>query len=106
MVRQRLLEAGEESWRLKIRVIWLQVGKENTKYFQQYAKARKAFNTIWSLVDDASNRGSNFRDLAKMRVHHFQSLFLARREASLGEIMHNAQYFPLYAIDEDNDNLL
>lgn len=42
----RLLEANEETSRLKSWVLWLQAEHENTKLFQQYAKGRKAINTI------------------------------------------------------------
>jgi hypothetical protein len=49
-IRRRIfLTEQENTWRLKIRVIWLEKEDENTKKFQAYAKGRKVENTIWSL---------------------------------------------------------
>lgn len=46
-----ILIEKEEIWTLKSRVVWLKSGDENTFFFQNFAKDRKEFNTIWALDD-------------------------------------------------------
>ena len=41
-----LLLKKEETWRLKSRATWLEVGDDNTKLFHAYDKGRKVVNTI------------------------------------------------------------
>lgn len=46
MAKRILLEANEETSRLKSWVLWLQAKDENTKLFQRYVKGNKTINTI------------------------------------------------------------
>jgi len=43
------LEKEEQEWRLKSRVLWLEVGDNNTKYFHQFVNFRRDLNTIWEI---------------------------------------------------------
>lgn len=47
--RARILKEREETWRLKSHAIWLKARDENTRYFQNFSKGRKASNTIWQI---------------------------------------------------------
>lgn len=49
--RNRILKDIEEKWRLKSRAIWLEVGDENSKFFQNYAKGMRNTNTIWEMKE-------------------------------------------------------
>eukprot|EP00253_Pinus_taeda_P009499 PITA_09499 len=48
-LKNQILLAKEEEWRLKSRAIWLKAGDENMRFFHNYAKGRKSANTIWNL---------------------------------------------------------
>jgi len=67
----RLLQRNEETWRLKSRVLWLKVGDEKTKIFQQSARGRKSINAIWELKDHTGREAGSFFQLADMGVRHF-----------------------------------
>ena len=96
----------EALWHLKIRVIFLASGDENTKFFHAYARGRKVQNTIWEMKDGAGEIVSSFEGLAKLGVEAFQSLFKAPTGSSLAEIIQLAQTFPLFAEEEENSNLM
>lgn len=65
----------------------MQVGDENLKKFQQFARDRREINTIWSMENESREKATNFRELAKTGTQHFRSLFQATREAPLVEIV-------------------
>lgn len=48
-LKNQILLAKEEEWRLKSRAIWLKAGDEDTIFFHNYAKGRKSANTIRNL---------------------------------------------------------
>jgi len=52
--KQYLLKHEEVSWRLKSRAIWLKEGDKNTKFFHNYANARRERNSIWKISDGQS----------------------------------------------------
>eukprot|EP00253_Pinus_taeda_P005878 PITA_05878 len=49
--RNHLLSIEEATWRLKSRALWLKDGDHNTKFFQNFANARKRKNAIWKIDD-------------------------------------------------------
>jgi hypothetical protein len=73
--KRKILEDKEAAWRLKSRVIWMEKGNENTKFFQAYSKGRKLTNTIWSMKNSQGREVSTFEELAKLGENHFSSLF-------------------------------
>jgi hypothetical protein len=42
----------EEDWRMKSRVMWLELDEENMNFFHQFPDHQKNVNTIWELFDD------------------------------------------------------
>lgn len=100
-----LLRQKEETWRVKSGVIWLKVGDENSKFFQQYAMGRKIINTIWSMWDQTRREAKTFNHLADMGIRHFSHIFKAPREASIPEIFRTTKVFPRFVEVEDAETL-
>ena len=96
----------EEEWRLKSRVIWLKSGDENTKFFQKFTQGRKEANTIWDMKNEEGEKVSSFKSLAKLGVHHFQSLYKEQVGSTLAEIIQLAQLFPQFVDAEENIELM
>jgi hypothetical protein len=90
---------------LKSRAIWLEKGDENTKFFQAYAKGRKAENTIWSLKDQEGRPCTTFEGLANLGKNHFQTLFKADRNINIAEIIKVALYLPSFVNEQGNQDL-
>ena len=103
--RNKLIKERKESWRLKSRAIWLESGYENTKFFQDFAKGRKNFNTIWKLKDFAGNMENTFEGLSSLGKNYFQNLFKVETQASIEEVVQVAQLFPSF-VDEAVNRLL
>jgi len=47
----KILEQEESFWRLKIRATWFKEGDKNTKFFHNFANARREKNSIWKIRD-------------------------------------------------------
>ena len=99
--RSKILLTREEQCRLKSRAIWLRVGDENTKFFQNYARGRKNANTIWKLKDEEGREANYFENLSQMGISHFKKLFPRQAATSLAEVIRTTQSFPCYVDDED-----
>ncbi|CAH2034975.1 unnamed protein product, partial [Thlaspi arvense] len=53
----------EEYWKLKSRILWLQVGARNTRYIHAKTKQRRAFNRILHLRNEKGHHFSKPEDL-------------------------------------------
>eukprot|EP00253_Pinus_taeda_P028145 PITA_28145 len=105
-LKNQILLAKEEEWRLKSREIWLKAGDENTSFFHNYAKWRKSANTIWSLKAEDGREAKTFEALSSLGVKHFQSLFKNQGEITLAEVIQTAQCFHRYVEEEEADHLM
>jgi len=94
--RSNILQDREETWRLRSRAISLKVGDDNTKFFHNYAKGRRACNTIWKIPTNHGKYAQTFHQLAYFGNSHFQQLFKAPLGTSLAEIICIAGHFPQY----------
>lgn len=65
----------EEYWRTKSRILWLQAGDKNTKYFHSKTKQRRHINRITCLQDDQGKLFSTAKDIRKHVEHYFRSLY-------------------------------
>jgi hypothetical protein len=45
--------AEEETWRIKSRCLWLKAGDRNSSFFHKQAQARKCFNSIAEIKEEA-----------------------------------------------------
>lgn len=65
----------EEYWRTKSRVLWLQAGDRNTKYFHAKMKQRRHYNIIIFLQDEKGKVYKNAKDIFSHIEHYFAHLF-------------------------------
>ena len=81
-------------------------GDENSKFFHQFAKGRKAINTIWELENDDGTSATTFEQLAQKDITHFKDLYKAPQQSSLTEIIKVATLFPRYVDQNSTKDLL
>lgn len=91
--RSKILLDQEETWRLRSREIWLQVGDGNTKFFHKYANGRKANNTIWEMPSDLDRIATTHPQLTHLGISHFKQLFKAQQGTSIAEIISIVGHF-------------
>ncbi|KAG5388803.1 hypothetical protein IGI04_030344 [Brassica rapa subsp. trilocularis] len=53
----------EEYWRPKSRILWLQAGNKNMKYFHAKTKQRRSYNRILHIQDDEGKHYSTVKDI-------------------------------------------
>ncbi|KAK1684730.1 hypothetical protein QYE76_045578 [Lolium multiflorum] len=70
-----LLEQEEIYWVQRGRANWLRHGDSNTKFFHNFASARKKKNTIKYLVDEAGRKWDDPQGLSNLIKFNFQNLF-------------------------------
>jgi len=104
--RREILHAREEEGRQNIRALWLHSKDENTKNFEAYAKGRKLANTIWGIKDPSGRKLSSFKDMASMGSQHFKYVYTADIRVSIDAILQMALYFPHFAEEGDNLDLM
>jgi hypothetical protein len=91
-----MLAIEEETWRLKIHVIWLEEGDNNTKLFHKFVEHRKVLNTIWELEGPDGKKLKSFRDIVEGGEDHFKSIFKEREVSDIGEQMEVIRLFPRF----------
>lgn len=65
----------EEYWRTKSRILWLQAGDKNTRYFHSKTKQRRHINRITFLQDDQGKVYSTAKSIRQHIEHYSQSLY-------------------------------
>lgn len=94
--RDKILKDREESWRPRSRVIWLQEGDNNTKFYHKFANGCRVINTIWQMTNKQGIRVHSFRHLASLTTSQFMNLYKAPPNASLAKIVRVSQLFPCF----------
>jgi ribonuclease HI/exonuclease III len=64
----------EEYWRQKSRSIWLKAGDRNTSFFHKQAQARRNFNSISEIKEDATIH-KDFISIKRATSSHFKNLY-------------------------------
>ena len=70
-----LLLSEEIHWRQRSRMVWLEVGERNTKFFHHYANQRKRTNGIEGLRDKANVWCNTEQQVEDIAVTYFQNIF-------------------------------
>lgn len=65
----------EEFWRAKNRVLWLQAGDKNTKFFHAKTRQRRMYNRITSLTDDDVQLLFRQEDINNHVIAYFTNVF-------------------------------
>ena len=92
----------EEFWRMKSRVLWLQAGDRNTKFFHAKAKQRRNYNRISYIQDEKGKIITKAKDIFKHIESYFKSLY-----TTTGSILntHLMEGIPCSVTDEMNAKL-
>ena len=69
------LKKIEETWWLKRRVVWLEAGHNNTKFFHRYANQRRISNSIWELKKSNGDLINDQRRLNVEAVNFFKDIY-------------------------------
>ena len=72
-----LIYQEEMMWLQRSRILWLEEGDRNTKYFQSKAVWRARKNKIRELTDSIGVVHSNFEEMATLANDYFQGIFTA-----------------------------
>eukprot|EP00253_Pinus_taeda_P030057 PITA_30057 len=104
-LKNQILLAKEEEWRLKSRAIWLKAGDENTRFFHNYAKGRKSENTIWSLKTEEGREVQTFKSLSELGQRHFQKLFADPGVTTIADVINIAQCFSSFLEEDEAEDL-
>jgi ribonuclease HI len=73
-----LLENEEVWWSQRARVLWLQHGDRNTKFFHQKASQRKQRNNIESIQDIHGTTHYDHDNIEQTLTNHFKTLFTSQ----------------------------
>lgn len=69
--KTKLLKQEEMFWRLKSRALWLREGDRNTKFFYNFANARREKNSIWKISDGKGGFIYSQQEITKEAVSFF-----------------------------------
>ena len=92
--------------RLKSRVLWINEGDANTKFFHTYASTRRNSKAIWSLTNKNGYLVSEDAPLKQLGKQHFCDLFKDDRTSNITHQLKVIKLFPTLTEKEDVDQFL
>lgn len=101
--RQELLLKEEALWRLKSRATWLKEGDRNTKFFHNFANARRQRNSIWSLDDGSGGLFHSQQDISREAFNFFHNQY-KRRQTDPSDILWAVNVMPVMFDEKANDD--
>ncbi|KAG7583573.1 hypothetical protein ISN44_As08g030850 [Arabidopsis suecica] len=81
----------EEFWRTKSRILWMQAGDKNTKYFHAKTKQRRSHNRITSIEDEAGNIMRTEKEIQNTIHSYFTNLYSSSGSDQLEEVLQHIQ---------------
>lgn len=70
---RRILKQKEDNMRHKSRVIWVQEGDNNSKFFHEFGNQRRFTNSIWEIKIEKGEISNDQKALRYTIVNHFFS---------------------------------
>lgn len=70
-----LLAQEEETWRLKSRALWIDLGNKNNIFFHKFVDNQRNQNSIWSLKTYGGKLVSSQVELIEEAATHFQKYY-------------------------------
>lgn len=101
--KAKLFKAKDERWHLKIWVIWVREGDDNTKYFHWYVDHRRIQNSIWDLQDDLGSSLWSQEDLEKSSKAHFVVIY---KFLGVNRIQYKLQVIQIFLISSGRNIIL
>lgn len=68
---ENLCKQEEIFWRQKSRVQWLKEGERNTRFFDRFTMANRAYNIISTIKDEEGEIQITHKDIEAVLVQHF-----------------------------------
>ncbi|KAG7586565.1 Ribonuclease H domain [Arabidopsis thaliana x Arabidopsis arenosa] len=81
----------EEFWRTKSRVLWMQAGDKNTRYFHAKTKQRRSHNRITALEDEAGNIKQTDKEIQNIIHSYFTNLYSSSGSDQLDMVLQHIQ---------------
>eukprot|EP00253_Pinus_taeda_P002292 PITA_02292 len=91
--KHMLLLREEASWRLKSIALWLKEGDRNTKFFHNFANARRRRNSIWKIEDGNGGFLFSQEDISNEAARFFQKQY-KRNQSNAGDMLWAADLMP------------
>jgi exonuclease III len=92
--RSTFLREDEERWRLKSRMLWLNGGDKNTRFFHRFASARRSKKQLWDIEQEDGITYHAQEEIKVAAVNHFNAFFQVPIEPSLNAQVELAGRFP------------
>lgn len=100
--KQILLEKEEASWRLKSRAIWLKYGDRNTRFFHNFASARREKNSIWRISNGEG--GFFYSDISNEATRFFQNQYKRKEANNFQDTLWGIELVPLMFDEAANES--
>jgi hypothetical protein len=85
--------------------LWIEVGDQNTIYFQKNYRNERYNNNIKELTNKDGNKVQGFHDLKNLGFHHFKETFKEPKRENLTKILKFMSYFPRFVNEVENNFL-
>jgi hypothetical protein len=73
--RNIIQNSQEDRWRLKSRVLWIQSGDKNTRFFHQFANQRRISKHLWEIKDELGHLHTGQVAISREGEKHFKSFY-------------------------------
>jgi hypothetical protein len=83
----QLLLSEELHWRQRSRMIWLEAGDKNTKFFHKFANQRQRTNGIQGLRDEANEWCTAENQVEDIAVNYFRNMFATSYPTRIAETL-------------------
>jgi hypothetical protein len=103
--RNDLIKREEEYWRQKSRDIWLKCGDHNTRFFHNFATARRKQKNIWEIEDENGWSVRGHEELKAEAARFYKQLYSMDGACPPNLQVNLAIQYPQFVTEEDN-NLL
>lgn len=101
----KLMQEEEALWRLKSGALWIQEGDKNTKFFHDYANARRIKNSIWKIKDNNGEYVVSQDGILKQAVCFFKEHYSRAKDIAFRDILWGIDLIPKMFDDERNEAL-
>lgn len=101
-LKQALLLKEESAWRLKSRALWIKEGDHNTKFFHNFANARRNRNSIWKIEAESGGFVYSQHDIEREATIFFQKQY-RRRPSELHDVLWMIDRIPVMFDEAANE---